>query len=83
MSAAVEIAPKRSDGNPSGEPENHGHSFERKHDIFVSHAWEVGRRENEEGDDKQCPYGAEEHEIDAVKGIAAPGGGELVDDYSV
>lgn len=72
VAAAVDISPQACDGDPRGEPENHGHGLDAGNGKLVGGLREARRREDEVGNGEQGPDGAEEHKIHGAGGPGVP-----------
>lgn len=75
--AATKVAPKRSDGDPGGKPENHSNSLNGGDGILVREARETRGSEDKVCDGQERPDGSEQHEINTVGRPSPP---EQVDD---
>lgn len=64
----VYVSPPTGDSNPGGEPEDHGNGLDTDDGELVCCGGEAAWCECEVGDGEKGPDGAEEHEVDGIRG---------------
>ena len=73
--AQGEILLEHRQGDPAGEPEDHGDGIESEDGVLVGGGGEEARGEGEVEEGEEGPDGGEEEEVDAWGGGGGEGGG--------
>lgn len=74
------VTPECGDGDPGGEPEDHGHGLDSQDGKLVGCAGEATWGKDEVYDGQDGPDGGEEHKVDAMRRPRGPRGGVRIDD---